>query len=60
MNHSLPTVRQTPDLGKIVDASLDNSPYNSNQFPSYDKEDQDIGRPNSIDSYVFDYHSKQF
>jgi hypothetical protein len=60
LNHSLPVVRQTPDLGKIVDASLDNSPYNSNQFPGYDKADQDIGRPNTIDNYVMDYHSKQF
>ena len=60
LNHSLPTVRQTPDLGKIIDASLDNSPYNSNQFPAYDKQDQDIGRSNIIDNYVMDYHSKQF
>jgi len=59
LNHSLPVVRQTPDLGKVIDASLDNSPYNSNQFPGYDKEDQDIGRPNTIDSYTFNYYANQ-
>ena len=57
LNHSLPDVKQTPDLGKIIDASLDNSPYNSNQFPGYDPLDQDVGRPNVIDGYTFNYYT---
>ena len=60
LNHSLPHVRQTPDLGQIIDASLDNPPYNSNQNNGYDPFDQDIGRANTIDNYTFNYYSKQF
>jgi uncharacterized short protein YbdD (DUF466 family) len=52
VNHSIPNVRQTPDLGKIIDASLDDPPYNSNQYPSYDPTDQDIGRKNIIDHTI--------
>ena len=57
LNHSLPVVRQTPDLGKIIDANLDDPPFNSNQFPAYDPLNQDIGRPNTIDSYTFNYYA---
>lgn len=57
LNHEIPVVRQTPDLGKIIDASLDDHPYNSNQYPGYDKTNQDIGRKNIIDDYTFNYYT---
>lgn len=57
LNHIIPSVRQTPcqndAMGKIIDASLDDPPYNSNQYPGYDKLDQDVGRKNVIDHYTF-------
>lgn len=55
LNHSIPNVRHTPcqnmtmDMGQIIDASLDDPPYNSNQYPGYDESDQDVGRKNVID-----------
>ena len=57
LNHDVPNVNQTPDLGKIIDASLDNPPYNSNEYPSYDPLDQDVGRKNVIDAYTFNYYT---
>ena len=57
VNHSIPVVKETPDLGKIIDASLDSPPYNSNQMPGYDPLDQDIGRKNVIDAYTFNYYA---
>jgi hypothetical protein len=66
LNHEIPNVRHTPtsnsritDLGQIIDASLDNPPYNSNQHPGYDPLDQDIGRKNVIDNYTFNYYTNQ-
>jgi len=53
----VPNVKETPDLGKIIDASLDNPPYNSNEYPSYDPLDQDVGRKNVIDAYTFNYYT---
>ena len=53
LNHSIPNVKHTPDLDKIIDASLDGFPYNSNQYPGYDPLNQDVGRKNVIDSYTF-------
>ena len=53
----MPNVKETPDLGKIIDASLDNPPYNSNEYPGYDPLDQDVGRKNVIDAYTFNYYS---
>lgn len=58
LNHVIPNVRKTPDLEKIIDASLENPPYNSHQFPGYDPLDQDIGRKNVIDAYTFNYYAK--
>lgn len=54
LNHAIPSVRHTPchtsmDMGQIIDASLDDPPYNSNQYPGYDESDQDVGRKNVID-----------
>jgi hypothetical protein len=55
INQRIPNVRHTPcqnmimDMGQIIDASLDDPPYNSNQYPGYDKSDQDVGRKNIID-----------
>jgi len=57
VNHIIPVVKETPDLGKIIDASLDSPPYNSNQMPGYDPLDQDIGRKNVIDAYTFNYYA---
>jgi len=57
VSHSIPDVKQTPDLGKIIDASLDSPPYNSNQMPGYDPLDQDVGRKNVIDAYTFNYYA---
>jgi len=45
------------DVGQIIDASLDDPPYNSGQYPGYDPLDQDIGRKNVIDEYTFNYYS---
>lgn len=59
LNHNLPAMKQKPDIGKIMDASIEHPPYNANQFPSYDPTDQDIGRPNTIDSYTFNYYNTQ-
>ena len=50
INHSLPVVPQTPSMGKIMDAALDDPPYNIGQYASYDSSNQDIGRANVIDS----------
>lgn len=61
-NHFIPNVKQTPplsDVGQIIDASLDDPPYNSNQMPGYDKLDQDIGRKNVIDDYTFNYYTSK-
>lgn len=57
VNHTIPVVKETPNLGKIIDASLDSPPYNSNQMPGYDPLDQDIGRKNVIDAYTFNYYA---
>ena len=57
VNHSIPVVKETPELGKIIDASLDSPPYNSNQMPGYDPLDQDVGRKNVIDAYTFNYYT---
>jgi hypothetical protein len=62
LNHDIPNVKQTPinsDIGQIIDASLDNPPYNSNQSPGYDPLDQDIGRKNVIDDYTFNYYASK-
>jgi len=61
LNHSIPNVKQTPtlDVGQIIDASLDDPPYNSNQMPGYDKLDKDIGRKNVIDDYTFNYYTSK-
>lgn len=60
LNHTIPNVKQTPtDHGQIIDASLDDPPYNSNQTPGYDKLDQDIGRKNVIDDYTFNYYASK-
>lgn len=55
LNHTIPNVRHTPcqntmDVGQTINASLDDPPYNSNQYPAYDEYDQDIGRRNVIDN----------
>ena len=57
LNHDVPNVKETPDLGKIIDATLDNPPYNSNEYPGYDPLDQDVGRKNVIDAYTFNYYT---
>jgi hypothetical protein len=46
-NHSLPVIRKP---SSILDATLDDPPYNMGQYPSYDKDNQDIGRINVIDN----------
>lgn len=43
MNHNLPVVKTTPNIKKTMDAALDDCPFNQNQYPSYDKENQTIG-----------------
>ncbi len=43
MNHNLPTIQTTPNMKKVIDNALDNCPFNSNQYPSYDKENQNVG-----------------
>ena len=58
LNHNLPAIKPI-DSGHIIDAALENPPYNANQFPSYDKDNQDIGRQNTIDSYTFNYYNSQ-
>jgi hypothetical protein len=41
MNHSLPVVKNKANI--IMDAALDSSPFNCNQYASYDKDNQNIG-----------------
>ena len=43
MNHNLPVVQTTPDIQKMKDNNLDRPPFNSNQYASYDKDNQNIG-----------------
>jgi len=43
MNHNLPIIQTSPNLQRMLDNSLDNSPFNSNQYESYDKHNQNIG-----------------
>jgi hypothetical protein len=60
LNHAIPNVKETPNIdGQIIDASLDNPPYNSNQSPGYDPLDQDVGRKNVIDDYTFNYYASK-
>jgi hypothetical protein len=41
MNHSLPVVKNKANI--TMDAALDSSPFNCNQYASYDKDNQNIG-----------------
>ena len=43
MNHNLPVVQTTPNMQLMQDNNLDRSPFNCNQYPSYDKDNQNIG-----------------
>jgi hypothetical protein len=49
LNHSLPAVVSTPNLGRIINAETDDPPYNQNMCPSYDQYNQNIGIANVID-----------
>lgn len=50
INHNLPVILKRPPVGKTINAALDDPPYNSGQYAAYDKENQDVGRANIIDS----------
>lgn len=43
MNHNLPVVQTTPNMQYMKDNSIDRPPFNCNQYPSYDKDNQNIG-----------------
>ncbi len=43
MNHSLPVVKNKANISQVMDAALDSSPFNCNQYASYDKDNQNIG-----------------
>jgi len=43
MNHNLPVVKNKANVKKTMDAALDDSPFNCNQYASYDKDNQNIG-----------------
>ena len=43
MNHNLPMTCGTPNMQLMLDNALDKPPFNRNQYPSYDKENQNIG-----------------
>ena len=43
MNHNLPVVRNKANIKQTMDAALENSPFNCNQYESYDKDNQNIG-----------------
>ena len=43
MNHNLPVVKNKANVKKIMDAALQASPFNCNQYESYDKDNQNIG-----------------
>jgi hypothetical protein len=43
MNHNLPVVKNNANVKKTMDAALNNSPFNCNQYESYDKDNQNIG-----------------
>jgi hypothetical protein len=43
MNHSLPVVKNKANITDTMDAALDSSPFNCNQYASYDKDNQNIG-----------------
>jgi hypothetical protein len=43
MNHNLPVVQTTPNMQYMKDNAIDRPPFNCNQYPSYDKDNQNIG-----------------
>jgi hypothetical protein len=43
MNHNLPVVKNKANVQKTMDAALDSSPFNCNQYEAYDKDNQMIG-----------------
>ena len=43
LNHNLPVVRNKANIKTTMDAALNNSPFNCNQYESYDKDNQNIG-----------------
>ena len=43
MNHNLPLIQTSPNLQRMLDNSLDHPPFNTNQYESYDKDNQNIG-----------------
>ena len=50
LNHSLPAVVSTPNLGRILNAETDDPPYNQNMFPAYDQYNQTVGSLQVIDT----------
>ena len=49
LNHRLPQIPATPKLGNLLDAGQDIPPFNKNQYPSYDKNNQYVGIKTPLD-----------
>ena len=43
VNHNLPKMEITPNINKVMEASLMGAPFNCNQYQPYDKDNQTIG-----------------
>ena len=44
MNHNLPNLRKPPCMDRLLNANIENKPYNQNMYPSFDPYNQDIGK----------------
>ena len=45
LNHDLPNLNKPPCAQDVIDASLENSPFNQNMIPPFDPQNQEIGNP---------------
>ena len=52
LNHNLPVINKPPNLERLLNANMDNSPYNQNSYPAYDENNQNIGKVTPLDSQL--------
>lgn len=54
LNHNLPNVPKRPDINQLLNANYDNNkPYNTNMYPAYDENNQNIGKMTTLDTCGF-------
>lgn len=49
LNHDLPTVHKSPCVQRLLNANVENKPYNQNMYPSFDPYNQDVGKVTTLD-----------